>query len=323
MHYDAFLALAPATQATSKILLGPLAVSPWEMHPLKMANAILTLNEMCDGRAMIGISGGGGLLGALGWNASAGNGWPKTHPTRKISQPDRRVRAVRECIEVLLQGRSQKFAMNYPGEVFEIKRPWGMHWAKSEGPLIYACSCGPQMIRMGARLADGMQFSDFTPELIPAALENVQAGFAKRNTPPADFRIGNFWAWHIKQDRDVSMYEARRELIWRAPVIGLIKDELMPYLEDETEFDLIKEYWENFRIAFRDRSGNIKDVPEDIINRLIAGMASAGDFNDIDREIERYRQFAASGLTELSIRLFDEPMEGLKMIGEHVLPALR
>ena len=126
MHYDAFLALAPATLATSKILLGPLAVSPWEMHPLKMANAILTLNEMCNGRAMIGVSGGGGLLGALGWKASADdNGWPSRHPTMKTSQPDRRVRAVRECIEVLQQGRSQQFAMNYPGEVFEIRRPLG------------------------------------------------------------------------------------------------------------------------------------------------------------------------------------------------------
>jgi hypothetical protein len=43
----------------------------------------------------------------------------------------------------------------------------------------------------------------------------------------------------------------------------------------------------------------------------------------MDREIERYRGFKASGLTELSLRLFDDPMDGLKLIGEHVLPALR
>ena len=48
-----------------------------------------------------------------------------------------------------------------------------------------------------------------------------------------------------------------------------------------------------------------------------------GRLDDIDREIERYQAFAAGGLTELSIRLFDDPMDGLKMIGERVLPALR
>ena len=323
MHYDAFLALAPVATATSKIIIGPLAVSPWEMHPLKMANAILTLNEMSNGRAMIGVSGGGGILGAIGWKArNEGLGWPAVDHTGQCV-PDRRLRATRECIEVLEQARSGKFSMGYDGGVFEIRRPWGMAWAKAPGPLIYSCASGPQMIRLGARIADGIQLSDFTPAMMPGAMDNVRAGLAKRDAPLDDFRVGNFWAWHIKKDRDASMYEARRELIWRGALVGMVKEDLMPYLHDESEYDLMYEKWDNFRVAFRDRSGDIKDVPENLINRLIAGMSSAGDFSDIDRELERYRQFAKSGLTELSIRLFDDPMDGLKMLGEHVLPALR
>jgi alkanesulfonate monooxygenase SsuD/methylene tetrahydromethanopterin reductase-like flavin-dependent oxidoreductase (luciferase family) len=272
---------------------------------------------------MIGVSGGGGLLGAMGWKAADGSSWPTIHPGRRTSKPDRRLRAVRECIEVLEQARSGKYAMRYDGEVFEIRRPYGMAWAKCPGPIIYSCSSGPQMIRMGARIADGIQFSDFTPAMLPEAMENVCTGLAKRVAPAKDFRIGNFWAWHIKKERAASMYEARRELIWRAPVIGMVEHELLPYLNGEDELQIIRDNWESFRIAFRDRSGNIKGVPENIINRLIAGMASAGDFSDIDREIERYKEFAAGGLTELSIRLFDDPMDGLKMLAEHVLPALR
>ncbi len=64
-QWDAFLSLIPAAQQTSKILLGPLAVSPFEMHPLKMANALLTLNELSDGRAIIAVGAGGGTLGAM------------------------------------------------------------------------------------------------------------------------------------------------------------------------------------------------------------------------------------------------------------------
>ena len=64
-------------------------------------------------------------------------------------------------------------------------------------------------------------------------------------------------------------------------------------------------------------------MPESIVNNLIAGMSSAGDEDDIDRELERFRAFASSGLTELSLRLFDDPMDGLQMLGKHVLPALR
>jgi hypothetical protein len=44
--------------------------------------------------------------------------------------------------------------------------------------------------------------------------------------------------------------------------------------------------------------------------------------NDIDKELERFYVFEKAGMTDLSIRLFDNPMAGLKMIGEKVLPAL-
>jgi hypothetical protein len=62
-------------------------------------------------------------------------------------------------------------------------------------------------------------------------------------------------------------------------------------------------------------------LPDAMINHLIASLSSAGDPGDIDRELERYRQFAAQGLTDLALRLFDDPMAGLRMIGERVVPA--
>ena len=70
------------------------------------------------------------------------------------------------------------------------------------------------------------------------------------------------------------------------------------------------------------RSGVIENVPEELVSKLIADLSSAGDLNDIDRELERFYEFKKAGMTDLSIRLFDDPMAGLKMIGEKVLPAL-
>ena len=323
-HWDAFLALAPAAAATSRIILGPLAVSPWEMHPLKMANALLTLNEMSNGRAMIAVGGGGGVLGAIGWrNKAGGTIWPGYHPVKKTRYPDRRVRGVRECLEILKQARSGEFARGYDGEVFVIGRPYIMNWAKSAGPLLYSCSSGPQMIRMGARLADGIQVSDFTVDMLGEAMGNVQAGLAKRDDKPEDFRVGNFWAWHIKRDKEASMYEARRELIWRGAVIGKEEHVLRKFINDDSELDIIMDNWNNFRKASWTRSGNIEGVPEDLVNRMIAGLSSAGDLSDLECELERFRQFRDHGLTELSLRLHDDPMEALELIGEHVLPAVR
>jgi hypothetical protein len=323
-YWDCFVSLVPAAMATSRIILGPLAVSPWEQHPLKMANALLSLNEIAKGRAMIAVGGGGGILGAIGWKSSAtAEPWPGRHPEKGTRYPDRRVRGVRECLEVLCAARSGKLTMGYRGEIFDINRPFQMKWAQSPGPLLYSCSSGPQMIRMGAQYADGIQVSDFTVDMLPEALAEARTGLTRREHPAADFRIGNFWAWHVKQDKQVSLWEARRELIWRGAVIGKEEHVLRKFCHDDDELQVIMDNWENFRKAFWTRSGNIEGVPPDLVSRLIEGLASAGDLDDLDRELERYRQFQAMGLTELCLRVHDDPMDSLKIIGERVLPALQ
>jgi alkanesulfonate monooxygenase SsuD/methylene tetrahydromethanopterin reductase-like flavin-dependent oxidoreductase (luciferase family) len=324
-NYDCFMSLMPAAAATSKIILGPLAVSPWELHPLKMANSLLTLNESSNGRGMVGISGGGGVLGALGWKIHKdGPVWPVKDAIKGNRYPERRVRGVQECIEVLNLARSGKMAYSYDGEIFQITRPFQHDWAKAEnGPLIIGCCSGPMMIRMGARIADGIQLSDYTADMMPDAMSNIRKGFEKREWPADNFRIGNFWAWHIKEDKEASFKEARRELIWRGAIAAKYDHDIRPHVDSDEEVQLIIDNWDNFFKAFWTRSGDIDNVPEETINKLIAGMSSAGDVNDIDREVERYQEFAKTGLTELSIRLFDDPMDGLKLLGDRVLPKLQ
>ncbi|MBT8421668.1 MAG: hypothetical protein KJP03_00960, partial [Gammaproteobacteria bacterium] len=67
----------------------------------------------------------------------------------------------------------------------------------------------------------------------------------------------------------------------------------------------------------------IEGVPEDLVNRLIAGLSSAGGLDSLDEELERFKAFRDGGLTELALRLHDDPLEALEMIGEHVLPAVQ
>jgi len=322
-NYDAFLVMAPAAAATSKIKLGALAVSPWELHPLKMGNALLTLNEMSNGRAMVALSGGGGVLGAIGWkiHPDQEEPWPFKDPVMLNRYPERRVTGVREGIEILHQITSGEMVFSYDGDVFQITRPFQHNWATAAAPLIYGCCSGPMMIRMGGRVADGIQVSDFTVEMMPEVIENLDAGFAKREGgKPDDFRLGNFWAWHIKDDLDTAMYEARRELIWRGAIAARNKDEIRPFCKDEEEVELVVENFLNFMKAYWTRTGVIDDVSDDLSERLVKGMASTGDLSSIDEELERFDNFAKSGLTELSIRLFDDPMDALKIIGEHVIP---
>jgi len=64
-------------------------------------------------------------------------------------------------------------------------------------------------------------------------------------------------------------------------------------------------------------------VPEHVVEALVEGLSLAGDLSDIDRHIERLREFASAGFTEIALRVHDNPAESIKMIGDRVLPALQ
>ncbi len=302
-HWDGFISLVQAALATKTIELGVLAVSPWEMHPLKIANAIASLNEISEGRSMVAIGAGGGMLAAMGTSLN-----PKKQ---------RIVRAVREAIEIVQSVASGQRRPAYEGEIFKMVRPHHLKWIQHRPARIYACSTEDQMLRMGARVADSLQMSDATLRMLPAAMESIKVGLAKRDAPADDFRIDNFWAWHIKKDREVAMYEARRELIFRG---SMLPPFTLHHFLDEDEEKLVIDKWDAIAKAFWTRSGVIEGVPEPLVEKLVAELSSVGTLEDIDYQIERFKKFEAGGLTDIAIRLFDDPMDGLKMIGERVVP---
>jgi 5,10-methylenetetrahydromethanopterin reductase len=305
--WDAFVTLVPAAMATKKIKLGVLAVSPYEMHPLKIINAIFSLNEIANGRAIVAIGGGGAVVSAI-----------QADRVRLDFKKMRIVRGVREAVEIVKAAGSGELINGYEGELFSITLPSVWDWAKSEPPKVYSCSDGPQMTRMGARVADGMQLGDLTIHRAAEVMENVQAGLAKRAEPAEDFRIGNYWAWHIKEDREKSMFEARRGLVWRTQLVPPFHG--LDLILEEPEVQFVKDNFDNFAKAYWTGSGQIDGVPEKLVNFLIGAVASAGDFGDIDGELERFSELEQAGFTDLALKIFDDPMDGLKTICERVVP---
>ena len=84
------------------------------------------------------------------------------------------------------------------------------------------------------------------------------------------------------------MYEARCQLFARAeviaPNIGL--DHLVHEKKiTAEEAQLVRDKFTNFIMAMIDKSGVIKDVPEDLVQRLIDECSSSGDYDAIDREV--------------------------------------
>jgi 5,10-methylenetetrahydromethanopterin reductase len=307
--WDPFIGLSQAAVATSRIKLGVLAISPYEMHPVRIGYSIISLNELSEGRAILGLGGGGAMALATTVRPA---GESLNFKNMRI------VRGVREAAEIIFLMCSGEFHQGYQGEVFSVGSPFKVDFMKSPRPQIFTCSMGPQMLRMGGRIADGMQVGDVTAERLPEVMTDIQAGLAKREHPAEDFRIGNFWAWHIKEDREASMFEARVGLFARAevipPHIGL------DHLLDEEEAQLVRDNYRNFLIAGVTGTGDIKGVSPELVQRLIDAVSSSGDFSDIDRQVERFREMERAGLTDLALRVFGDPWDSLQTIKERVIP---
>lgn len=294
---DAFMTAVPMAMASSRIRVGVAVISPYEAHPLKIANAALTLNELSGGRASVVVAAGGEWPGVM--NIGLG----------------KRITGAREALEIITAARGDG-VVNYDGEVYKAQA-FSSRWKRQEiPPRIYFGANGPRMLQMAVGAADGVMMSDVQPEMFDWGLPALQEALAASGrTLGADFRLTNFLSWHVKEDAEASRWEAARELIIRA---WLEPQWIKPFLSPE-DVQIVRANTWPFLQAFRDRTGEIKGVPRHIVDALVEGLTCSGGPEDLDRHIERLLKYKAAGFTELAIGLQDEPEYAIRMLGERVL----
>ena len=296
---EPLLMMADLTRSTRNIRLGTLPVSPYEVHPLRLADSLLTFNEMCNGRASV-------LIGGLG------------HSVMRVTalEPARRITAVRDCVNIL-KGISAGEMLNYEGECYSLLN-YLPEWASDGPPRVYVGSSGRQMLTMAAQVADGIMMSDVPVGKMEEVLGHISRGLEKAGRERQDLLLNNFFAWHIKEDAEASMSEARRELIWR----GLLQAwHTEPFLGEERAA-FVEAKKDAFLQAFLRGDDVIEGVPDDVVTALVENLTFAGGLDAIDRTIEHLREFERAGLNEIALKVHDEPAAAIRLIGEHLLPTL-
>jgi alkanesulfonate monooxygenase SsuD/methylene tetrahydromethanopterin reductase-like flavin-dependent oxidoreductase (luciferase family) len=296
---DPFVNFVKAAEATSKIRLGPVAVSPYELHPLKMGNALLTLNEIAGGRAHIGIGAGdGGTAYAMGMKT------------------ERRLRAVRESVDII-QAMATGELMSYSGELYQVKW-YNAFWAKQQPPKIYVCAGGPQLLKSSAKYADGIYLGDHHPEHVAAVRAAIDPEIAAHNPHKDEFQLLNFWAWHVKEDEEAALAEARMWLAARVTPWPAYYHEVLP----KEEMQLIWDNTDALNKAFYNKTPDIPELPRELLDKLCRCCTSCSPVSELDREIDRLNQFKDAGLTDICLRVYQDPEKAIQLIGERVIPAV-
>ncbi len=298
LRRDPFMSLVPAALATRRVGLGVCVVSPWEMHPVKMANALLTLQEYTNGRAGLVIGGGGEWLARLG------------------IEPVKRVRAVREAIE-LVRGACSGTRLSYQGELYKV---WNYQPQFGIGapPRVYAGANKSQMLHATVPAADGVMYSDMTRGLIGEAVRHTRQALADKGRSAEGYRVSNIWAWHVKADRAVALREARRELLLR----GLLERWYLESFLSAADCDLVERNKKSFYQAYRSGSGNLDALPAHVVDALIANFTFTGTPDEIEERLGELTAFQQAGVNEICFRLHDDPADAIRLIGERVIPQL-
>ncbi len=292
---DAFVNFVPLAMQTKRLRMGPIAVSPFELHPIKMAHSLLTLNEIAKGRAQIVIGGGGGTAENIG------------------NKPRRMVRAVRECVEIIDVAITGE-PCGYKGQIYEAG--WiDTRWATQPPPMIYVGANGPQMLRSAARYADGIMVSDFGPERVRRVHETIDPLLVERGCDPATYPLNNFWAWHVQADQKEALREARIYLAVR----GTIYPDYIGDILEEDDAAIVTSNLRAFLAAYQARSPVIEGVPEEILAKIVDQGVSASTIDNIGREVERMRAFRDAGLTEIALCIYSNPEQAIRLIGEHLV----
>jgi len=296
---DPFISLCPLALASSTIRLGPLVVTPYEMHPYKIAKALASLNELCGGRANI-LTGG-----PTGVNATMGMGY------------SRMVGRTRECVEIL-KGANPDKALNYEGNIFQV-RGYRPSWATDEPPFIYIGANKKQMTHLATEIADGLMLGDTTAQRLDSSLRRIDSNLASHGRSRKDLRVSCLIAWHVKEDRKLSASEARRHLVLR----GMLDTWFLETFLDEEESRIVDANRGKFFTAYKQKTDVIEDVPDEIVDKLIDNLTMAGNGDDIDKHVETLRQYHDMGLDEAALKLHGDQSASIKMIGERLLPALQ
>jgi 5,10-methylenetetrahydromethanopterin reductase len=296
---DPFTNMVELARRSTTLRMGAMAVSPYELHPFRITLALLTLNEICHGRAEVIIGGGGEVVMAL-----------------DIPR-ERRVRAVREALDIV-KGATRERPFSYQGEMYRLNG-YNPQWVTAPPPKVYAAANRPQMLRMAARASDGIWMSDLSLSLARDAIATVRNRARELGRDPEQFCFANCMSWYVYDDLAEARHEAKRWIGFRA----IFREYMMREFMSQSDFQIILDHIPQIYAMAPKNEDSVDGVPDRLLDMCVDHLTLTGSVNDLDKIIEHLLEYKASGVSNITLELKKHQAHGIKLIGERVLPALR
>jgi F420-dependent oxidoreductase-like protein len=206
--YDALTGLAFVAAKTSTIKLGTFVVQLGSRSPAMLATSALSLQELSDGRFLLGIGTSGPRV-MEGWHGV------------RFRKP---VETTRETIEIVrIVSRGDR--LEHPGEIYPLPLPDSSGAAlkpmvRPQPVPVYVAAMGPRNLRLTGEMADGWLGNAFIPEAADVFLGPLREGAERAGRTLADLDLVAPVAVEFHDDDASADAAARRHADGYAFTIG-------------------------------------------------------------------------------------------------------
>ncbi len=211
-HYflrDSYVAQALMAKATRRVRLGTGVAASLLRHPSLLASATATIDELSNGRAILGIGPGGHEFAA--------------HFNMKPASPLGLVRDSVAMARALFAG-----GCDLEGKVLTA-RDAKLGWRTRPDIPIYMAARGTKMLELAGEVADGVLIHGITEPYVAHVKELVSRGAERAGRSPDDCKIAVILDVEVDSDHDAAVNRMRRRLTVMAG--GHYSDDLIPLYE--------------------------------------------------------------------------------------------
>jgi 5,10-methylenetetrahydromethanopterin reductase len=286
---NVFMNLTMIALNTKKVKLGPGAIYPQTRNPAVIASSILTLNDISNGRALIGIGTGGSKTALEGIGIS-------------LEKP---VSLIKETIEVIRRLATGEI-IDYNGEMTKIK---GLQfpWVTKHPIPIFVSGNGPKMLRLAGSLADGILMAHMPAEYILYAKDRIMEGAKATNRSLKEIEIGNQPSvCVIAKDYESAFKKAGRYYHFAASMALRF-----PFILEKTGFS------KNEISLLKDPKSGI--ISDEVKRKSLNKFAIVGTVEDCIRRLKEYENAGVTH-TALYIQQDAKPIQTIKLLADNVFP---
>jgi len=260
---EAFLALAAVAARTKRVKLGTGIVNVFSRSPGLLAMSAATLDELSNGRAILGIGTSGPTV-VERWHGL------------RYEKPLTRVRETVAVVQKALSGSPT----NYNGKIFQVRDfQLAMQPPKRTIP-IYLAALRPRMLRLAGKIADGVLLYLCPLSRIPDAIKELRKGAEEAKRSVDAFEIAALLPTHVSENHGEARHLVSKTIAYYVGGMGTYYHRLVSESGFSLEAAKIREAWQQ---------GDKLTATQSVSEELVDSVALAGSVDHCRATLEMFR----------------------------------